>query len=76
MTTDAPTKEAVATVGNLLIRAAATLGALSPEQQLQLANDSDLAQLLAACLRGAARASPVVADAIRSHPPRGFNTMQ
>lgn len=69
---DPTTLEAAAVAGELLIRAAATLGRLSPEQQALLAKQSALPELLASSLTAAQALSPEVGESMRTHGPRGF----
>jgi hypothetical protein len=58
----------------LLIRAAAVIGTLPPEQQDQLghATQGKLTDGLAAAIRSAAAISPAVAGSLASHGPHGF----
>lgn len=72
MELDPKTHEAVAAAGQLLLRAAATLGTLTPEQQARLAQVSGLPALLSASLQSAAHLSPDVRRAAKASPPRGF----
>ena len=72
MTIDAQTLDAASAAGQLLIRAAATLGSLSAEQQGQLAQASVLPALVAASLSSAQAVSPDVKRSLRDHPPKGF----
>lgn len=72
MTIDAQTLEAAAAAGQLLLRAAATLGTLSTEQQAQLSQSSALPALLAASLRSAEQLCPDVRRSMKAHPPKGF----
>lgn len=67
-------QEKVAMAGELLIRAAAVLGTLSPEDQAQLAaaTDGKLTDCVAWAIEGAATVSPQVKASLRSHPPAGF----
>ena len=76
MDEDFQTKVAVA--GELLIRAAATIGTLTPEQQLQLGvlTEGKLTDCLALALQGAASISPAIAESLNTHGPRGFVAMQ
>lgn len=65
--------QTVDVVGELLIRAAAAIGRLSPDEQEQLAASTggmpaDLAKALCSC----AAASESVRKSLRSHPPAGF----
>jgi len=64
----------VSEAGELLIRAAAVLGALSPEQQqaLQSATNGGLPDSLAFGLRAARAVSPDVRNSLKTHPPRGL----
>ncbi|MFN9473118.1 hypothetical protein [Acidovorax sp.] len=67
------TKLTVNMVGELLIRAAAAIGRLSPQEQAQLAAatdgmPADLAKALSSC----AAASESVRKSLRTHPPAGF----
>jgi hypothetical protein len=72
MTIDTQTLETASAAGQLLIRAAATLGTLTPEQQVQLAQASSLPALLAASLSSAQSLCPEVQRSMSAHPPRGF----
>lgn len=60
--------------GELLIRAAAVLGTLSPEQQeaLRQATDGNLPDGIVLALRGVKAVSPQIAQSLRTHPPVGF----
>lgn len=71
---DAPTIAKVSEAGELLIRAAAVLGTLSPEQQraLQLSTNGGLPDSLAFGLRAARAISPEVARSLTTHPPKGL----
>lgn len=64
----------VSHAGELLIRAAAVLGTLSPDQQKALgqATDGNLPGSLAFALRGAKEISPQIAESLRTHPPVGL----
>ena len=71
---DLETLEAVATAGELLIRAGAVLGRLSHAQQVALA-DATLGALpnsIVDALDAAESVSPHVAESLRSHPPLGL----
>lgn len=74
MQLDQTTIEKVSQVGELLIRAAAVLGTLSPAQQAQLqqATDGNLPDSIAFALRGARNVSPEVENSLRTHPPKGL----
>lgn len=72
MSLDPETIEASAAAGQLLIRAAAVIGALTPEQQAQLAQASALPALLHASLQSATRVSADVKRTLKDHPPIGF----
>lgn len=74
MTVDTATMAAVATSGELLIRAAAALGTLTPEQQAALGSESELATHLHAALQTAASLSEDVRRSLKRHPPRNFVT--
>lgn len=65
---------AVATAGELMIRAAATLGTLTREEQERLseATDGKLTHCLAWAVEGAAGLSHEVAESMKRHPPSGF----
>lgn len=71
---DAPTKAKLAEAGELLIRAAAVLGTLTPSQQreLQRATNGGLPDSIAFALRGARAVSPEVDASLRTHPPQGL----
>lgn len=75
MDIDAQTLEAASAAGQYLIRAAATLGTLSPEQQAQLAQSSALPALLAASLRSSEKLCPSVRRSMKAHPPQGFQAL-
>lgn len=70
----APVHDKAAQVGELLIRAAAIIGTLSPEQQAELADagGGQLVSGIATALDGAAELSPRVSESLRTHPPVGF----
>lgn len=74
MILDKTTIDKVTEAGELLIRAAAVLGTLTPEQQEQLrqATDGNLPDTLAFALRGARSVSKEVANSLRTHPPKGL----
>ncbi len=71
---DKVTEQKVAHAGELLIRAAAVLGTLSPAQQaaLQAATNGGLPDSLAFALRAARSVSPSVEESLRTHPPTGL----
>lgn len=68
----------VAVAGELLIRAAATIGTLTREQQLQLGvlTEGKLTVCLAWALQGAATISPAVAMSLNTHGPNGFVALE
>lgn len=74
MQLDQITIEKVSEAGELLIRAAAVLGTLSPEQQAQLqqATDGNLPDSIAFAIQGARSVSKEVENSLRTHPPRGL----
>lgn len=74
MTVDTATMAAVSTAGELLIRAAAALGTLTPEQQAALGSQCELASHLKAALETAASLSEEVRRSLATHPPRNFVT--
>lgn len=61
-------------VGELLIRAAAVIGTLSPEEQAQLreATGGNLPDSVVSALRSAQKISPSVQQSMKSHPPTGL----
>ena len=64
----------VAQTGELLIRAAASLGFLSASEQ-DLVSKSDggaLAKGIATALNACKAISPVIAESLHNHPPQGF----
>ena len=64
----------VAQAGELLIRAAASLGCLTASEQ-DLVSKSDgglLAQGIATALGACKAISPAIAQSLQNHPPRGF----
>lgn len=64
----------VSDAGKLLIRAAAALGTLSPEDQTALdeATDHQLSGCIALALGSARDVSKSVAKGLKMHPPAGF----
>jgi len=72
MELDTQTIEAASAAGQLLIRAAAQLGTLTPEQQAKLAQASSLPALTSASLSSAQALSADVRRSMRTHPPKGF----
>ncbi len=68
-------REAVATAGELLIRAAAVLGALSPQDLQTISEESEgkLPDCLGWSLTGAAALSTQVRDSLATHPPKGWD---
>lgn len=59
----------VSQAGELLIRAAAVIGTLPPDQQRAL---EEFSKSIAVALRSAEAISPEVSHSLRTHPPRGF----
>ncbi len=74
MSLDIATVEAVAHAGELLIRAAAVLGTLSPEQQeaLRVATDGSMPDSIIFALQGAKSVSPQIVESLKTHPPIGL----
>lgn len=68
------TQDKVAHAGELLIRAAAVLGTLSPEEQEQLrqATDGALPDTIVFAIRGAQGVSAQIAESLLTHPPVGL----
>lgn len=67
----------VAQAGELLIRAAAVLGTLTKEQleQLRLDTDGALPDSLGFALKGAASISDSIRNSLKTHPPKGFESL-
>lgn len=78
MKLDQPTLEAAAHAGELLIRAAAVIGTLSPEQQeaLRQATDGSLPDSIVFALRGAKLVSPQIVKSLQTHPPVGLVNLE
>lgn len=76
-TLDKETLAKVAMAGELLIRAAAAIGSLTPKQQesLQQATDGSLPDSLLFALNSASRISEQTRDSLRSHPPAGISNI-
>lgn len=74
---DAETLSKVGEVGELLIRACAVLGTLTPHQQanLQAATDGGLPDSLVMALRSAKHVSPEVRESLLTHPPKGLGDL-
>lgn len=74
---DDETTTRVGEVGELLIRAAAVLGTLNGYQlaALSSATDGKLVAGITAALEAAAVVSPQVVESLRTHPPKGFDSL-
>ncbi len=74
MSLDQVTIETVSEAGQLLIRAAAVLGTLSPAQQkaLQIETNGNLPDAIAFTLRGARQVSREIDQCLLNHPPMGL----
>ena len=72
-TLDAAAIEKVTQAGELLIRAAAVLGTLTPEQQdaLRMATNGALPDSIVFGLRAARTVSPQIAQSLETHPLSG-----
>ncbi len=70
-----PIQDAVDQIGQLLIRAGAVFGSLTPEQQqvLRQATDSSLPDSIVFAIDAAARNSAKTKDSLRRHPPVGLD---
>lgn len=77
MSLDQTTLDAAAHAGELLIRAAAVLGTLSPDQQeaLRAATDGCMPDSIVFALRGAKSVSPQIAESLKTHPPVGLTNL-
>jgi len=66
-------QEAVATAGELLIRAVAAIGALSPADLEAISRETEgkLPDCLLWALAGAGTISPAVRESLTTHPPKG-----
>lgn len=75
MALDPETADAVSAAGELLIRAAATLGRLNGAQLAAVAEASggDLPSTVLEALGAAAKLSPSVAESLKRHPPAGLS---
>lgn len=71
---DESVEDIVAHAGELLIRAAAVIGRLTPEQleEVRQRTDGGLPDSLGFALKAAERISPQVRKSLRTHPPAGF----
>lgn len=71
---DQHVQERIDAAGELLIRAAAVLGSLTPEEQLALntATDGGAIDSLDFALQALAKVSPSVRKSMKTHPPEGF----
>lgn len=69
--------QALATTGELLIRAAAVLGALHPgdQKRIQRLSEDRIGQGIRLALDAVAVLSPSTRESLRTHPPQGFNTL-
>ena len=68
-------EEQLASAGELLIRAAARLGALSANDQdtLRRRTNGELHHGIALAIKAAAAVSPQIVQSLKTHPPVGFD---
>jgi hypothetical protein len=68
-------EEQLASAGELLIRAAARLGALSTNDQdaLRRRTNGELHHGIALAIKAAAAISPQIVQSLKTHPPVGFD---